>query len=58
MDVSRQKNDFLLYGRATFRRVLMTSQSEETGHFGSVKLLLQNVSLATASEDTIIDGLF
>ena len=31
------KKRFSLYGHATFRRVLMTSQSEETGHFGTTK---------------------
>ena len=31
------KKRFSLYGHATFRRVLMTSQSEEIGHFGTTK---------------------
>ena len=32
-----KKKRFSLYGQATFRRVLMTSQSEEIGHFGTTK---------------------
>ena len=58
------KKRFSLYGHATFRRVLMTSQSKRPVTLGPlnfvlykrgcVRLQLENVSLATASEDTIM----